>query len=255
MKISFRLHFLFASLLALSGSAASFAIDGAGAPPPSGGASQSYYESVVGTAALEDLEASGGGLPSALEVMDAAGSVTYTAVSSDPTRIVWELSVDVAERDHERVDAVYDLVVALPLPVTPQGRAGFRPLHFGIGAREGTRANSVAFVYGGEKIVLKRNVGLERTWLAGLVGSSGGLPDLSGSGYAYTLWDAVVRYDSGHGPKVQGHGTLQYTTEVDVTPPDPNDARFAAYVITWIPTLDPSIPPFTIRLDVQEAAE
>ena len=33
--------------------------------------------------------------------------------------------------------------------------------------------------------------------------------------------------------------------------PDPEDERNAAYVITWIPTLDPSVPPFTIRLDVR----
>jgi hypothetical protein len=33
--------------------------------------------------------------------------------------------------------------------------------------------------------------------------------------------------------------------------PDPEDERNAAYVITWIPTLDSSVPPFTIRLDVR----
>lgn len=255
MKIPHPLGFLLVSGLLLP-AAASRAIDGnATPPPPEGGDDQTYYESVLGESSLEELESPGGGLPAALELIEAPGTVSYTQVSSDPDSLDWEVSVEVAERDHERVDAVYALVVALPLPVTPQGRAGFRPLQFGIGAREGTPANSVAFVYGGEKVVLKRNVGLERTWLPALAGAAGGLPDLSGTGYAFTLWDAVVRYDAGHGPRVQGHGTLRYTTDVDVSAPDADDPRFGAYVITWIPTLDPSIPPFTIRLDVQAPSE
>lgn len=242
-----------ATSLALAGASPVLAVDGIGsAPPPA--QSETYYESVVGTGSLEDLETADGGLPAALEIIDADGTVAYTELSSDPDEIEWQLLVEVAERDHERVDAVYDLVVALPLPVTAQGKAGFKPSQFGIGAREGGPANSVAFVYGGNKVVLKRNVGLERTWLPDLSGAPDGLPDLAGTGYAFTLWDAVVRYDPGHGPRVQGHGTLRYTSDPGVVAPDPADSRFAAYVITWIPMLDPTIKPFTIRLDVGAAA-
>jgi hypothetical protein len=259
MKIPRRLPFLLVLLLALSGSPAAFAIDGLSAPPSSesqssqSSPSETYYESVIGSGSLEDLESPGGGLPAEIAVVDAEGSVIYGEVSNG-SEIGWEVSVQVDERDHERVDAVYDLVLVLPLPINSQGKGIFRPRQFGIDVREGTPANSVAFVYGGEKLVLKRNVGLERTWLPDLVGS-GDVPDLSGTGYAFTLWDTVVRYDSGHGPRVQGHGTLQYTTDANVTAPDASDPRFAAYVITWIPTLDPSIPPFGIRVDVQAPAE
>jgi hypothetical protein len=159
--------------------------------------------------------------------------------------------MEVEERNHERVDAVYDLVLALPVPARYDGIAAFETRQWGIKAREGAPGASVALIYGGEKVTLKRNVALERAWLPTLQGSPDGLPDLSGTGYMFTLWDTVLRYDPGYGDRLQGLATFTYETGSEVLAPDPRDERNAAYVITWIPTLDPSVPPFTIRLDVR----
>jgi hypothetical protein len=35
--------------------------------------------------------------------------------------------------------------------------------------------------------------------------------------------------------------------------PDALDERLKAYVVTWIPALDPSVPPYAVRLDVVPA--
>jgi hypothetical protein len=251
-------------LLLFAGHPAS-AVDGAGSgppqPPPEGGSSalsaeasetagtSSYYESALvesGVSASAILEESGaGGLPSALHVVEAAGGVAYRQVGTG----AWQVNVDVAERPHERVDAVYDLVLALPLPV------GFRSSQWRIGVREGAAGSSVPVIYAGEKLSLRRNPPLESSWLPLLVGAAGGLPDLSGTGYAWTLWDTIVRYDASAGPTVQGFGTLSYRAEASLAGPDPADPRNAAYVITWVPTLDAGVPPFAIRLDVVEPPE
>jgi hypothetical protein len=136
--------------------------------------------------------------------------------------------------------------------VDPSGGAAFQTSQIGLEAREGPPGDSVALVYGGEKVVLKRNVALERAWLPVLSGASEGLPDLAGTGYAFTLWDAVLRYDPGRGPTLQAHARLLYETPSGVFAPDPGDVRNAVFVISWIPTLDPSVPPFAIRIDVVE---
>jgi hypothetical protein len=222
-----------------------------------GGAAASgptYYEEVLGSGSLEDLETQAGGLPTALHVVEAAGGIEYQVLSEDASSVTWQVSLEVAERNHERVDAVYDLVLALPLPADTDGVAAFETDQWAIDAREGTPGASVALIYGGEKLTLKRNVALERAWLPTLQASPDGLPDLAGTGYIYTLWDTVLRYDPGYGDRVQGLGTLTYVTGTEVVAPDPEDQRNAGYVITWIPTLDPSVPPFTIRLDVRPPA-
>jgi hypothetical protein len=213
-----------------------------------------YYEQLARTGDLAALESQAGGLPAALHVVEAAGGIEYRALKEDAYSTTWEVFLEVEERNHERVDAVYDLVLALPLPASSDGIAAFESEQWGITAREGAPGASVALIYGGEKLTLKRNVALERAWLPTLQGSADGLPDLSGTGYMFTLWDTVLRYDPGYGDRVQGLASLTYETGSEVLAPDPEDERNAGYVITWIPTLDPSIPPFTIRLDVRPPA-
>jgi hypothetical protein len=236
------------------------AIDGGtAAAPVGGGASSSYYEEAAkdvdagasvsvssGADARVSVSSSArggsgaGGLPTALHVVEAAGGVEYRSDAPG----AWEVAVTVAERPHERVDAVYDLVLALALP-EGGGSDAWR-----IGVREGSRRASAAAVYAGEKVSLKRNVPLEASWLPLLVGAPEGLPDLAGSGYEWTLWDTIVRYDASAGSTVQGFATLRFAADPSLEAPDPEDPRSAAYVITWIPALGASVPPFTLRLDV-----
>ena len=112
--------------------------------------------------------------------------------------------------------------------------------------------SSVPFIYSGEKVVLKRNRSLEKQLLPAITGPGyDQLPALDGTGYAYTLWDAIIRYDPQYGDTVQAFAQLRYTTDVDVPAPDPTDERLKAYVLTWLPALDPTIPPFAVRLDIQ----
>jgi hypothetical protein len=208
----------------------------------------SYYEvavesDAVATSAATKDGAASGGLPTSLYVVDAAGGVAYRAHGDG----AWEVRVEVAERPHERVDAVYDLVLALPLPLGSEAKDWrITPKVSG--------ASSASIVYGGENIVLKRNVPLEHAWLPLLAGAPGGLPDLSRTGYAWTFWDAIVRYDPAAGATVEAYGTFRYRTDARVVAPDAENPDNAAYVITWIPTLE-AVPPFAIRLDVMDGGQ
>jgi hypothetical protein len=245
--------YLACSLLAVAPVAAS-AVDGGGAATGGGSLTgSSYYEQAAGdteqvagdTATLSRSTGGAGGLPTALHVVEAAGGVEYRSTSAGR----WEVEVRVAERPHERVDAVYDLVLALPLP------AGSGSDVWRIAVREGSRGASAAAVYAGEKVTLKRNAPLEASWLPLLVGARDGLPDLAGSGYEWTLWDTIVRYDASVGPTLQGFATVRFAADPSLAAPDPEDPRNAAYVITWIPALGASVPPFTLRLDVAAPAK
>jgi hypothetical protein len=204
----------------------------------------SYYEIAVDQETVASAEttmkdgAASGGLPSSLYVVDAAGGVTYHALGNG----TWEVAVEVAERPHERVDAVYDLVLALPMPL------GAKAKSWRI-APKLSATSTESLLYGGEPLVLKRNVPLESAWLPLIAGAPGGLPDLSGSGYAWTLWDAIVRYDATAGATVQAYGTFRYQAGSRIVAPDAENPENAAYVITWIPTVE-AVPPFAIRLDV-----
>lgn len=239
------------SLLALSLAAVpAGAIDGGTGGPGGGeGASSSYYEQTLAGSAgdVATLDASGasGGLPASLHVVEAAGGVEYRSVGGGG----WQVKLAIAERPHERVDAVYDLVLALPLP------ARFASKGWSIDPRSGVEGASVPFVYGGERVRLKRNAPLEASWLPLLIASESGLPDLAGSGYAWTLWDTVLRYDANAGSTLQGFATFGYSTHAALPAPDSADARNAAFLITWIPTLEAAVPPFAIRLDVVEPVE
>jgi hypothetical protein len=189
--------------------------------------------------------ASAQGLPTGLHVVEAAGGAAYRSLGDGTI----EVTVTVGERPHERVDALYDLVLALPLPI------GFDSGQWRITPREGQAGASVPVVYAGERVALKRNTPLESSWLPLLVGAPDGLPDLSDGGYAWTFWDALLRYDPEAGDTVQGFGSFRYAADPSVPLPDPGDPRQAAFLISWIPTLDAAVPPFTLRLDVTEAAE
>jgi hypothetical protein len=211
-----------------------------------------YYEGVVGPSAPSALESPAAGTPAALHVSDSIATVEYASAPAADGRLEWTAKVRGLARSHERIDAVYHVMAIVPLPVDGQGRIIARPIHWGLGPREGTPEASVPLIYAGEKVVLKRSHSLERTLLPQIVGSgSEKLPSLAGTGYGYSVWDTIVRYDPGYGDEFQLFADLQYTTEASVSPPDAADERLKAYVVTWIPSLDPSIAPFAIRLDVR----
>jgi len=234
---------LFVGVAMLLAALPAFAIDGGFAAV---GSSESYYEKAsAGEAAAasssvapQASEASGG-LPTSLFVVDAQGGVAYRDLGNG----AWQVQLEMAERPHEHVDAVYDLVLALPLPVGSSSRA------WRIEPRTGAATTAKRVVYGKEAIVLKRNVPLEKAWLPLLAGAAGGLPDLARTGYAWTLWDTIVRYDASAGATLQAFATFDYTADPRVAAPDSENPDNAAYVITWIPTLE-AVPPFAIRLDV-----
>jgi hypothetical protein len=240
--MSFRTPFLVAAAVVLA-AAPALAVDGGSVTPQT-----SYYEGAAESEALATSAATAdgaasGGLPTSLYVVDAAGGIVYTDLGEGS----WQVTVDVAERPHERVDAVYNLVLALPLPV------GSRSSAWRIQPKVSS-TDPAPIVYGGETLVLKRNVPLEQSWLPLLVGAPGGLPDLSRTGYAWTFFDAIVRYDPAAGATVQAYGTFRYRSDARVVAPDAENPDNAAHLITWIPTLE-AVPPFAIRLDVVNGSE
>jgi hypothetical protein len=210
------------------------------APPDDGEGGELSIETYALMGADADSAAGeAGGLPAELAVVDANGAVRYRETAAGS----WQVTIEVAEQAHEAADAVYDLVVALALP------AGFHTDAWRIGVREGSPDASVPVVYAGEKLRLKRNLALETSWLPLLVGGEAGLPDLSDTDYVWTLWDTIVRYDEEAGPFLQGFATLDYSADASVPAPDPEDPRSAAYVISWVPSLDAAIAPHALRLD------
>ena len=206
------------------------------------GSNTSYYQTATEGLAVAPADtattdaAASGGLPSSLYAIDAGGGVVYHNLGKG----AWQVDLAMAPRPQEQVDAVYDLVLALPMPV------GSTAKDWRIMPKD---AKGQGIVYGGETIVLKRNVPLENAWLPVLAGSAGGLPDLSRSGYAWTLWDAIVRYDATAGATLEAYGSFRYAADAKLGAPDAANPDNAAYVITWIPTLE-AVPPFAIRLDV-----
>lgn len=223
------------------------AVDGGGAM------STTYYEQETATASAEMLNSTSSALPATLHFSDSTASVQYVAIANDGEKADWLVKMRGLFRTHERVDAIYQMVLILPLPVDAEGRAAFRPSQWSISPREGIEGASVPLIYSGEKVRLKRNRSLERSFLPRLIspsGTLGKLPSLAGSGYDYTLWDTIVRYDPDYGDSVQVFSDFAYTTAAGVPAPDAADERLKAYVITWIPKLDPSIAPFTVRMDV-----
>ena len=241
-------HVALWSLLIWSASFSVQAIDGATI------SGATYYEGVTASASLEEQSSSVEALPSAVQLSESTGRVRYELTKDRGNKLDWRVEITNLDRSHEQVDATYQVVLVLPLPGEPSGDPLFTTRTASIKVREGTPKGSVPLIYGGEKVVLKRNVTLERQLLPGLVGPGlSQLPDLTGTGYHYTLWDTLISYDSSYGERVQAFANLRYSTGSSVVGPDADDARLKAYVLTWIPTLDPSVPPFAVRMDVVEA--
>lgn len=208
---------------------------------------QTYYETVVGGSSVESLATADAELPGVLAIHEAEATARYTRVAGDG----WELRIEGFQRNHERVDAIYDMVLVLPLPAGSAGADGFSSAARGVEVEEGPVDRSVPLVYGGEKVVLKRNGALEKGLLPSLVGSGAGqLPSLDGTGYRWTAWNAIVARDAGFSSVVQARAVLRYEAG-GAEAPDAADPRFAAYLITWIPALPASIPPYAVRIDVE----
>lgn len=247
-----------ASIVACSLAAApAFATDGGSAPPPPPGgeglmaapATPTYYESVLGAALVSEVSTSEPALPTELAIDEATATAAYDRLS----KTEWELRIEGFHRRHEQVDGIYDMVLVLALPAATDGTDGFEAEGAGVLVEEGG-GETAPLVYGGEAIVLKRNVGLEKTLLASVSGK-GGLPDLAGTGYRWTAWNTIVRRDAEHPDTVTARGSLRYAAAAGAPVPDAADARFAAYLVTWIPGLPASIPPFAVRMDVQPGAQ
>ena len=220
-------------------------------------AQPTYYESAVGASSVDVLASPAAQVPTSLAIVDASATAQFTALSLVGDRREWQLQLSGFSRRHERVDAVYDMVLVLPLPALADGRDGFQAVGRGVAVVEGALDKAVPLIYGGEKVVLKRNVGLEKTLLPGLIGSgrgATGLPDLAGSGYHWTAWDAIVARDEGYGDTIEARARLRYRTAASASAPDAGDSRLAAYLITWIPALPASIPPFAVRIEVGRQA-
>ena len=212
----------------------------------------SYYEQLLTVGDARALSSTEEGLPTTLFISDSVATASYAGVEhASHTR--WSLKLRDFQRPHERVAAVYQMIAVLPMPVDARGGDAFATPQLGIYPRQGTEASSQPLVYSGERLVLKRNISLERSLLPGLIGYSSigdKLPSLQGTGYEYTLWDTIVRYDPSYGATVQVIADVAYFTSPDVSPPDAGDDRLKAYVITWIPGMDPRYALFTIRIDV-----
>lgn len=212
-----------------------------------------YYQQMSGSQPMATLESSSPGVPTALAISDSSATVEYLPTAQPDGSVHWSVLVQGFQRNTERVNTVYDMVFVLALPVAPSGAAAFTPLNSAIVPQVGTQTASVPLVYGGEQIALKRNVGLEKSLLPGLVGdpTQGKLPSLAGTGYGYTLWDTIVQYDAGYGPTMQAWASFHYATDTTVSAPVASDPRMKAYLITWIPTLNSNIPPYAVRMAVQ----
>ena len=250
-SIQRNLFHLFAAavlVVAIAATQRAQAMDGAGI------AGATYYEGVVGTASAEALASPAPGVPTRVTISDSTATATYAQVAVDVDAVEWVLRIRGLDRSHERTDALYQMIAVLPLPVDTSGRWAFQSKRRAIVPREGVEGASVPLIYGGEKIRLKRDITLEKTLLPGLIGgSSDQIPDLAGSGYNYTLWSTIVRYDASYGDTVQIFADVPFSTDDSVAPPDAADDRLKAYVITWIPEMDSAVSPFAIRMDIVAA--
>lgn len=222
----------------------------AGARDGDGESGQTYYQAVVGSQPASALASAAPELPSALHIEDSGAAASYVPLGDGR----WELRITDFRRNHERVDAIYDMVLVLALPAGPDGGDGFTTTERGVHVEEGPADRPVALVYGGEKVVLKRNVGLEKGLLARLVGTGRGqIPPLEGSGYRWTAWNAIVARDAGFGDFVQARAVLRYEAR-EAAAPDASDPRLAAYLITWVPSLPATVPPYAVRIAVKGLA-
>lgn len=230
--------------------------EGAAAASSVSGTPSTYYEQELGGTSTYGFVDAAAELPSSLHVSEGEAVLRYRRVAGRSSR--WEVTATGFERRHETVDAVYDMILLLPLPEDAYGGDGFEPVDRAVVLREGSPDRAVALVYGGEKLQLKRNTALEKTFLPGLIGSPGEpgkLPSLSGTGYRYTAWDAIVTRDPHYADTVQGWARFRFDAAPSVARPDPADPRLAGWWITWIPSLTSDVEPYAVRMDVVPAAD
>lgn len=214
-----------------------------------------YYEKVLEYYTLGELESHAPGLPGSLYIEDTDESrVEYAQAGPSGDGVEWIVRLTPLYRTHEKVDAVYHMILILPLPADADGSDAFAPLE-DVQVWQGDAEEFEPLVYGGERVVGKRNEVLEETLLPELVGTGAGqVPSLEGTGYTYTIWDAILRYDPGFGERVGGWTSFRYRTDASIPAPDPGDERFKGYVITWIPAFGDAVPPYSVRIDVKGAA-
>jgi hypothetical protein len=238
-------------MLVLSGAALGLSVPAA-AMDGEAAVGLTYYQQIAGGPSAAALESVSPGVPTSLAIANCSATLEYLPTPQSDGSIDWDILVRGFQRNTERVNAAYDMVFVLPLPVTPSGAAAYTPIDSAIVPRRGSPSAPGPLIYDGEQIVLKRNVGLEKSLLPGLVGdpSQGKLPSLAGTGYGYTLWDTIVQYDAGYGPTLQAWASFHYVTSAAVSPPVASDSRMKAYLITWIPTLNSNIPPYAVRMAV-----
>lgn len=225
------------------------AVDGA-APPPGGGGENAptYFEAIVSGGEQPTNLA---GVPTLLALDDSEAVATYSLVESEPGQLHWRFEIRNYLRRHETPDLVYNLIVAIPLPADSGGEDAFAAEQRAIPV---TTPGGAPFVYGGRALELLRNHSLEKSLLPGVTagpGLPGKLPDLAGTGYRYTLWNVVVVRDPEQADAIAVEGAFEYATADTVAAPDPSDDRFAAYVITWVPSLSGGVAPYTVRVDVE----
>jgi len=231
------------------------AMDG-GTIAAASGSDATYYESVQASVGAEAMSSTEVGTPTGLHFSDSTATVTYVkgAAAGGNGQVSWTAQVRGLSRPHERVDAVYQMIAVIPLPVDARGRPLYTRRSMKLEARAGTPEDSEPLVYSGETVILKRNSTLEKTLLPGLIGAFGSddkLPSLDGTGYAYTLWDTIISYDPKYGDTVEVFADVSYKADELVAGPDGDDERLKAYVITWIPGADPGLHPFAIRIDIE----
>ncbi|MDX1649548.1 MAG: hypothetical protein R3263_06810 [Myxococcota bacterium] len=253
----FRPHPVALLVVLVLGAAPAAATDGSMALADDGDvsttSSTTYYEATLGGTSTDGWEDLAAPLPERLHAVDAQAVVRYERLATEPD--TWEVRVEGFARRHETVAAVYDMILVLPLPENGRGGDAFAALDRAIRLFEGSPGGTTPLVYGGETLQLKRNVALEKTLLPALIdGAEGTLPDLSGTGYRYTAWDAIVTRDPHYAGPVAGWARLRYTTAPGVAAPDDADPRLAAWWITWIPSLRAEVDPYALRIDVAPAA-
>lgn len=213
---------------------------------------ETYYELVLAGRPVETLASRAAELPTRLAVVDDHETRATYRASENGSEQVWTVVVDGYHKKHERIDAVYQMVIVLPLPVDSQGSDAFTPEEWALRPQKGPEPEAEPVYYHGEPLVYRRAPTLERLWLPLLVGPGPGhLPPLGDTSYQWTMWDTVVLFDPEHGPEVKGSLRFSYATPHDTPAPDPADDRFAIYLITWIPTLDAVIAPLALRARVQ----
>lgn len=214
-----------------------------------------YYEQVLEYYTREELESHAPGLPSSLHIDPTDESaVTYEQVGPSGDGVEWRVRLAPLYRTHEKVDAVYHMILILPLPADAAGGDAFTALE-DVQVWQGDEDSFERLVYGGERVLGKRNEALEDTLLPELVGTgSGEIPSLDGTGYTYTVWDAILQYDADFGERVGGWTSFRYRTDASVSAPDPADDRLKGYVITWIPAFGDAVPPYAVSIDVQDPA-